>query len=183
MILPRRQVLLGALAAIVSAGCGGGTDRSIPTTTFFSLTSDAGDLIGRGQSGTFTPATAMWQMTSVFEETLWLWITPTTPTYELPWILSLTSPTGQTLKEGAYEGTERFATPEHAELIVTGDGRGCNQATGRFVIYKLVRAADGTIERLHMTFEQHCEGGVPALRGEISIVPGSGVTQSVAGSG
>ena len=48
-------------------------------------------------------------------------------------------------------------------MSVTGDHRGCNESTGSFTIHEI--AAD----RLWMSYEQHCEGGDPALFGEIRL--------------
>jgi hypothetical protein len=170
MILRRRQVLLGAFAAMVSSGCGGGTDRGLPATTFFSFTSDAGDFIGEGQSRTITTATATWNV-NPREGQLFIFINTKDGSF---WTLKFTDLMGQTLKEGVYERTEQSGSGG----LNVGNSHGCGGTTGRFVIYKLVRAADGTIERLYMTFEQYCYGSTSALRGEISIVPGSDVTQS-----
>jgi hypothetical protein len=50
---------------------------------------------------------------------------------------------------------------------VFGSGRGCNEVTGRFVIHEIAFAADGSVLRFVADFEQHCEGGPPALRGTI----------------
>lgn len=39
--------------------------------------------------------------------------------------------------------------------------------TGRFEVLEAVYGATGEVERFAATFEQHCEGGVPALLGSI----------------
>ena len=48
-----------------------------------------------------------------------------------------------------------------------GDGRGCNQLSGRFVVVDLARNASNEITRFAADFEQHCEGLPPALRGSV----------------
>ncbi|MBB6053633.1 hypothetical protein [Armatimonas rosea] len=53
-------------------------------------------------------------------------------------------------------------------MDISASSRGCNSLTGRFVVPEYVLSATNEVERLHLTFEQHCEGGIPALRGEIS---------------
>jgi hypothetical protein len=65
-----------------------------------------------------------------------------------------------------YEGAERwpFESPGHPGLDVSGDGRGCNTVTGRFQVEDLVES-NGSLTSFTATFEHHCEGGTPALRG------------------
>ncbi len=43
-----------------------------------------------------------------------------------------------------------------AGLSVTGDGRGCNQSSGRFQIHKLTMSGGAVVEFV-ATFEQFCE--------------------------
>jgi uncharacterized repeat protein (TIGR01451 family) len=47
-----------------------------------------------------------------------------------------------------------------------GEGRGCNQATGWFVIDSVMYSGS-TLNSIELRFEQHCEGQTPALRGLI----------------
>ena len=65
-----------------------------------------------------------------------------------------------------YEGAERwpFESTGHPGLDVSGDGRGCNTVTGRFQVESLV-TNNGALTSFTATFEHHCEGGTPALRG------------------
>jgi hypothetical protein len=55
-------------------------------------------------------------------------------------------------------------------LDVGGDGRGCNVTTGLFQIHAMEFGPQQSLQRLHATFEQHCENFVPALRGEIVVI-------------
>jgi hypothetical protein len=52
---------------------------------------------------------------------------------------------------------------------VDGNGRGCNTLTGSFTISNVVFGPFGYVQTLDATFEQHCEGSEPALRGEVHI--------------
>lgn len=81
-------------------------------------------------------------------------------------------PEGQELAVGAYENATRypFQDPDVPGLDFSGDGRGCNQLTGRFTVLEADFTPDHYVERFHATFEQHCEGGPKALFGEIQIV-------------
>ena len=38
------------------------------------------------------------------------------------------------------------------------------------MIYEIQYGPGDTIERLRATFEQHCEGAVPALRSDVTII-------------
>jgi hypothetical protein len=51
--------------------------------------------------------------------------------------------------------------------VYGGGGTGCNTNTGRFEVRQLTRSANGAVAAFWATFEQHCGGIVPALRGEV----------------
>ena len=82
--------------------------------------------------------------------------------------MEFTPPSGKLLDTGLYSGAERSAFREAGRpgIDIHGDGRGCNEITGRFDIKDLA-VADGKIQRLWLTYEQHCEGGINALFGEV----------------
>ncbi len=52
-------------------------------------------------------------------------------------------------------------------LDVSGNGAGCNQLTGQFVVREIVLNGDGTVSRFAADFEQHCEDQHPGLFGAI----------------
>jgi len=52
---------------------------------------------------------------------------------------------------------------------VGGDGRGCNKIAGSFVVRELGTNASGAVNKLWLTYEQHCEGGKAALFGEVRL--------------
>jgi hypothetical protein len=86
------------------------------------------------------------------------------------WSLHLEAPEGQTLQPGTYEGATRWPFNDTgAGLDVSGNGRGCNELTGSFVIKSYRPGTNGDVDELLATFEQHCEGAAPALRGTVSI--------------
>lgn len=91
--------------------------------------------------------------------------------YWLSWLLFFGVSTSQSLGIGAYESAERwqFQSPGHPGMAVNGNARSCNTVSGRFEIKELVLGGDGSVQRLLLTFEQHCDGSVPALRGEVSF--------------
>jgi hypothetical protein len=68
-----------------------------------------------------------------------------------------------------YENAARypFQSPTQPGLEVSGDGRGCNELTGRFDILEISYTSQGEIDRFSADFEQHCEGADSALFGSI----------------
>jgi hypothetical protein len=75
------------------------------------------------------------------------------------------------LAPGSYPGAQRsaFRDPGHPGIDISGDGRGCNEQAGRFLVKELGLGAGGRVDQLWLLFEQHCEGGAPALFGEVKI--------------
>jgi hypothetical protein len=61
-----------------------------------------------------------------------------------------------------------FQNPYAPGLSISGGGgAGCNKIAGRFEVRQLSQDTGGSITALWATFEQHCDGVLPALRGEI----------------
>jgi hypothetical protein len=135
--------------------------------TSISLVSDPGDFVGLGQTtfltpadGTFSPSTSannnsvninfLGNQLGVF------------------WEFAFAAPAGQVLNVGTYPGAARwpFQASTQPGLSVFGDGRGCNTLTGNFVVLEASYSGT-TLNSFDATFEQHCEGAAPALRGEI----------------
>ena len=71
------------------------------------------------------------------------------------------------LEVGYYGDLQRpFQDPVGAGLSWAGEGRGCGTLTGWFVIDNVTYDGD-TLMAIDLRFEQHCEGGGPALNGEV----------------
>jgi hypothetical protein len=87
------------------------------------------------------------------------------------WDLHLQAPSGQALKAGTYDGATRwpFQAPTAPGLDLSGNGRGCNTSKGTFTIQDVVFGPHGYVQTLDATYEQHCEGGTTAARGEVHI--------------
>jgi hypothetical protein len=79
------------------------------------------------------------------------------------WNTEFVAPQGQDLALGTF-AAHRFSGPE-AGFEHSGNGRGCNMLDATFTIRELAYDPDGTLRRFRADFEQHCEGGIPALRG------------------
>lgn len=65
-------------------------------------------------------------------------------------------------------------------LDVSGNGRGCNTLEGLFTVTAIEVKTDGSVKSVGITFEQHCEGEQPALRGTFnyrtSLMPPQPIT-------
>jgi hypothetical protein len=74
------------------------------------------------------------------------------------------------LKKGSYKDLERypFGDRQKGSFDWIGEGRGSNELTGWFAIDRLSRT-NGDLSAIHLRFELHCEGGGPALRGQIRL--------------
>jgi len=132
----------------------------------FTMTSDEGDYIGQGKSYSF-PARAL--TLGLIQDGISVGVLTNDR-----WGVSLVAPTApdgtrQRLKKGVYKNAERFADALHPGLTVAGAGRGCNESTGRFTVLDAKYGPNGYVRSLHATFEQHCEGLEPALRGEVIV--------------
>ena len=126
------------------------------------MTSDAGDYIGQGQSWSHGPQT----------DTLRVWGGPSLVRLYLTnaegwWDGNFAAPPGQQLTAGTtYENAHRYPFNDNSPgLDVGGYGRGCNESTSRFTVDQLAFDPDGTLRTFQVTFEQHCENAEPALRG------------------
>jgi hypothetical protein len=169
--------VLRAACVVGLAACSAATSpppsESQPTHTFLSFTSDPGDYIGQSESHRYALVDGSWRAqfdTSDGTGHINVYLSP--PSGSWWWALDLAAPPGKSLSVGTYEAARRwpFNGPTQPGLGFYGSGRGCNTLTGRFVVLALTLEPDNTVDLLHATFEQHCEGASPALTGELAIV-------------
>jgi len=132
--------------------------------TFLYFNSQPGDYIGQGQQFTLTPLDGI--------------ITTTRQDGGVHvhfngsslWDLYFVAPDRGTLVPGMYEGALRWPFQGTAPgLDVSGDSRGCNTLTGRFVVLEATYDAGGAVQSFAADYEQHCEGDPPALFGSVRI--------------
>jgi len=85
------------------------------------------------------------------------------------WDLQFRAPSNGLLRAGKFPNAERapFVTGKAPGLDIDGSGHGCNKLTGQFDIKSVRWTSSGEIVNIDVVFEQHCEGGAPALRGEL----------------
>src|SRR4051812_10995470 len=86
----------------------------------------------------------------------------------------LWAPSGQNLAVGGYQNVQERPSPDHAGLSLASNGRGCTHTSGSFTVTDLAYDATGTLQTLKVTFEQHCDGSVPALHGTLEFHAASG---------
>jgi hypothetical protein len=164
-----RGWLCGLFAALLLAGCGGsgGGGPDVPDTgprfTQVSLQSEPGDYIGQGRAYSYTQADAIISVTAT-EGRLSVRIQG-----DEDWFgdFQVMDSLGQ-LQPGDYRELQRhpFHDPAKGGLDWSGEGRGCNTLQGGFTINE-VSYAGGALVAIDLSFEQHCEGGAAALRGQI----------------
>lgn len=127
------------------------------------LVSDAGDYIGRGQTFSYSNSNAVISV-NTDEGHLRVGVSG-----DQWWHADFQLPQGFTqLEPGTYTQLSRypFHVPATGGLDWSGDGRGCNTLTGEMTIKKATYVS-GALSAVELSFEQHCEGANPALRGEI----------------
>jgi PKD repeat protein len=135
-----------------------------PTSgNYIYLESETGDYIGAGQAYTYTPESGNVTVSAngaglnvmVLADRFWM---------------GDFAPMGtvQTLQPGYYGDLIRypFHNPAKGGLNWSGDGRGCNELAGWFVVDS-VTYANETIQSIDLRFEQRCDGAAAALHGKI----------------
>jgi hypothetical protein len=152
--------------------------------TFLTLTSQPGDYVGQGITQTLTPADGTF-VVSNSTNTVSVSFQGSPGEF---WYLNFGTPATQKFGRGQYEGAQRtpFRSPTKPGIDVSGEGRGCNTDAGRFLVTDFALNTDGTIARIAIDFEQHCEGAPPALYGSIrynsavSAIPRFGIASGYA---
>jgi hypothetical protein len=161
-----------ALLSIIFVGAFVTEAYAITALYYFS---EPGDWIGQGETVWVTPADGFdFGVSRNFDNGVSFSINnfndPTVPFQDQQWwYLDFAAPFDAELAVGAYEGATRFPFQDISEpgLSFSGNGRGCNTLTGRFDILEVSYAAGGDVQQFAANFEQHCEGGDPALFGQI----------------
>lgn len=130
------------------------------------LKSQAGDYVGQGLTLTYTPTSSAIAVQATGRQ-LTVNVSGTDSwhgTFE--GMLSIDQ-----LQAGYYPELQRwpFNNPAKGGLAWSGNGRGCNTLQGWFAIDN-VSYLNGQLVAIDLRFEQHCEGGTPALFGKIHWV-------------
>ena len=127
----------------------------------YAFRSEAGDYVGGGAAKVYYGDTSIFTLSGNAASLQY-----TVSGQRDNWTALISAPAGQQLQPGTYN-TARFADSTHARLDIFGNGRGCNGTTGTLRIISIAKDTGGNVIGLYATFEQHCEGATPALRGTI----------------
>lgn len=143
------------------------------TDTYIHIDSGSGEFIGQGEEFTLTPLNGAFSVDVPNTENDAVTFNWTGDTW---WDLRLQAPSAAALSTGNYEDAMRygFADDSRPGLDFSGDGRGCNTLTGRFVVYEAAFTGPGAVDRFAADFLQACEGSTSGLFGRVrynSTVP------------
>ncbi|MDQ5808901.1 MAG: hypothetical protein M3320_09515, partial [Actinomycetota bacterium] len=157
-----------AVAVVVAMlGVGGLAPATASAFSAVTMFSEPGDYIGGGVERIFHPANAS---ISISGTASFFTVGVSGGTRGDSYSLDFAAPPGEQLEEGVYYGAQRASFREAGRpgIDIGGDGRGCNQTTGNFEVTDLeTDPATGKVIRVSLVYEQHCEGGLPALFGEV----------------
>lgn len=159
------RVVLAVVASVIAGGLTTAAAAQAGSVTDVAMYSDTGDYIGQGEQQLFTTANST---VSVSGNSGDITINVNSPG---GYTMEFAAPQGHALQTGVYDGAARapFRSGLEPGIDISGDGRGCNTDQGRFEIKDIDFAASGVPDRLWLVYEQHCEGAVPALFGEVRI--------------
>jgi hypothetical protein len=131
--------------------------------TYVYLASDPGDYIGAGGTYLYTPADVALTVTATgghlsvdINGSAW-------------WYGDFAEGSALgVLAPGLYDQLTRYPLndPARGGLSWSGEGRGCNTLTGWFAIDSVAYSGNA-LSSIDLRFEQHCEGGTPALHGQL----------------
>src|SRR4051812_9439400 len=131
-----------------------GIAHAAPVTTVVAY-SDPTDSVGQGKPWLFTPANSTIEM-STSSGGVNVSVTGT--------------PTGTGDFSMGFGGTplEKGVNPDGG-VYITGNGSGCSVDPDRMEVKDIARDSSGTIQRLWVVFEQHCNGDPNGLWGEVRV--------------
>ncbi len=169
----RRMRTLGSLVALATvttivSPTAPAAATTVTTPWFVTMTSERGDYIGGGQSRLFDSTNAVLTADASSQGVA---LSVSGGLTGDSFSFNFRAPTGVTFKPGSYPRAEGypFEAAGRPGIDVGGDGRGCNEQSGHFDVRDFAVNSSGTITRLWLLYEQHCEGGLPSLFGEVRI--------------
>ena len=146
--------------------------------TQLTMESDSGDYIGQGETYDYSASNATFEASGSRRGIQRRLVGADGSRWSADFIPS----SDDVLVSGStYRGALRAAFKGSAPgLDVSGNGRGCNTLEGLFTVTAIEVKTDGSVKSVGITFEQHCEGERPALRGTFnyrtSLVPPQPIT-------
>ena len=149
-----RIVCAAALLTLVL----GSAPATAQTTALF-LDSQPGDYFGGGETHTYGPADATFDLWPSSPNGFRLLVEGST----FWWLVDLVPPGTAPLAVGTYAPAGRVSFGTVAGLSISGNESWCNRQTGRFVVLEIEYGDDGSIVRFAADMEQHCADAAPAL--------------------
>jgi hypothetical protein len=170
----RRRVLwslttvLAVVAGLVFVNVSAHAQATFTGPWSVTMVSESGDYIGGGTERFFDDANAQLH---VAEGGWAVDLQVDGGTYGESFSLTFQAANGRVLGPGWYPDAQRwpFQASGRPGMAISGEGRGCNQIAGNFEVRDIAWSSTGTLQRLWLIYEQHCEGGTRALFGEIRI--------------
>jgi hypothetical protein len=154
----------------------------LPGVTDWQMTSDPGDYIGQGRSWWYTSA-----VDTVAYSGSAQYASGGVDAANGDWWGATFAPAqGDVLAAGTtYKDAHRYPfSGSGAGMDVSGNGRGCNTLVGSFTVDQIgFSSTNGALDRLDVSFEQHCEGATPALHGRLRYRARADVTPPAQATG
>jgi hypothetical protein len=84
---------------------------------------------------------------------------------------SFSTPSGGQFEVKQYPSAQRWTMADagHPGLEISGDGRGCGDIAGSFIVSEVAYDADGRLSKFSATFSQLCDGAKVSARGSIEV--------------
>jgi hypothetical protein len=160
--------VLAVVAGLVLVNVSAQAQATFTGPWSITMVSEGGDYIGGGTERFFDDANAELH---VAEGSGAVDLQISGGTYGESFSLTFQAASGRILGPGWYPNAQRwpFQVAGRPGIDVSGEGRGCNQIAGNFEVRDIAWSPAGTLQRLWLIYEQHCEGGIRALFGEVRI--------------
>jgi hypothetical protein len=162
------STVLAVVAGLVFVNVSAHAQATFTGPWSITMVSESGDWIGGGAERFFDDANGALQ---VAEGGWAVYLQASGGTYGESFSLTFQAGGGRVLSPGWYPDAQRagFQAAGRPGMDISGEGRGCNQIAGNFEVRDIAWSPTGTLQRLWLIYEQHCEGGIRALFGEIRI--------------
>jgi hypothetical protein len=153
---------------------------ALATRSIWRLTihSEPGEPVGQGRDYSYTEDTGTFTGVGALDNGRNVYMNINYRQPDQWWYLYFSSrELGRELAPGVYLDAQRwpFQAPGHPGLSVVGHF-GCNTITGQFTVLEAIydySPPQPRVLRFTATFEQHCDGMEPALRGTVQFISGS----------
>jgi hypothetical protein len=160
--------ILAMVAGLVIVNVSAHAQATFTGPWSLTMVSERGDWIGGGTERVFDDANA----TLYVAEGNWaVYLEASGGSYGESFDFTFQAGGGRVLGPGWYPDAQRawFQASGRPGMDISGEGRGCNEVAGSFEVRDIAWSATGSLQRLWLLYEQHCEGGTSALSGEIRM--------------